>query len=103
MGELSQSYEIRMAFNDKKMSNVGTEEHDLSEPFTGGAFDILVEVFQHNLIERGLISEELGEQSYHAKGETELQNIQKNPMSIIEEKRANLKNLYLMHVIISVN
>ncbi|NRT87280.1 hypothetical protein [Clostridium beijerinckii] len=76
MGELSQSREIRMAFNDKKMSDVGAEEHDLSEPFTGGAFDILVEIFERNLIERVLISEDLGKRSYHAKGENELKNIQ---------------------------
>ncbi|WP_236894930.1 MULTISPECIES: hypothetical protein [Clostridium] len=76
MGELSQSREIRMVFNDKKMRDVGTEEHDLSEPFTGGAFDILVEIFERNLIERVLISEDLGKRSYHAKGETELKNIQ---------------------------
>lgn len=48
------------------MSDVETEAHDLSEPFTGGAFDILVEVFQHNLIKRGLICKELGERSYNA-------------------------------------
>jgi hypothetical protein len=66
MGELSQAREIRMAFNNKKMSKVGTEAHDLSEPFTGGAFDILVEVFEHNLIKKGLISKELGERSYNA-------------------------------------
>ncbi|MGN2665173.1 hypothetical protein [Bacillus altitudinis] len=68
MGELSQATEIRRAFNDKKMSCVDSpeEEHILSEPFTGGAFDILVEMFQHNLIERGLISEELGKRAYDA-------------------------------------
>lgn len=67
MGELSQSREIRRAFNNKKMSDVDPNgEHNLSEPFTGGAFDILVEVFQHNLIERGLISEELGKRAYDA-------------------------------------
>lgn len=67
VGELSDAREIRIAFNNMKMSDVGTEEHDLSQPFTGGAFDILVEVFQHNLIKRELISEELGRRSFNAR------------------------------------
>ncbi|MFF2855583.1 hypothetical protein [Peribacillus sp. NPDC058002] len=46
MGELRNGRSIRVAFNNKKMSEVGREQHDLSEPFTGGAFDILVEKFQ---------------------------------------------------------
>ncbi|WP_338472751.1 hypothetical protein R4Z10_08490 [Niallia sp. XMNu-256] len=70
VGELDKTRTIRIAFNDKKLSDIKPifderrgkwvrEEHQLSEPFTGGAFDVLVEVFQHNLIEKGLISEEL--------------------------------------------
>ena len=68
MGELSDSRQIRIAFNNKKMSDddITNEEHNLSLPFTGGAFDILVEVFQHNLIERNLISKELGKHAYDA-------------------------------------
>ncbi|WP_102956765.1 M36 family metallopeptidase [Bacillus thuringiensis] len=66
MGELSQSREIRIAFNDRKMSDVqGTHEvHILSEPFTGGAFDVLVEVFQIHLINKGIITKNLGERAY---------------------------------------
>ncbi|MFV8520904.1 hypothetical protein [Bacillus sp. SBS7] len=66
MSELSESREIRMAFNDMKMSDVQgeEEEHLLSMPFTGGAFDILVQVFQIHLIDKGLITKELGEKAY---------------------------------------
>ncbi|ARJ25317.1 hypothetical protein [Bacillus mycoides] len=61
MGELSQSCEIRRAFTNTKMFDVNNSanEHELSQPFTGGAFEIIVEIFQHKLIERGLIHEEL--------------------------------------------
>ncbi|WP_258297986.1 hypothetical protein [Paenibacillus peoriae] len=68
VGELRNGREIRLAFNDKKMRGISREEHALSEPFTGGAFDILVEIFQRNLIERDLISQELGDLSFHVDG-----------------------------------
>ncbi|MGH6944445.1 MAG: hypothetical protein ACREH6_09525, partial [Geminicoccaceae bacterium] len=32
------------------------DEHDLSEPLTGAVFDILVDVFHENLLDRGLIT-----------------------------------------------
>ncbi|SYX83628.1 hypothetical protein [Paenibacillus alvei] len=76
VGELSQTREIRKAFNDKKMSDVNNEPHDLSEPFVGGAFDVLVEVFQNNLIQRSLISKELGQRAYQAHFH-EVQDIQR--------------------------
>ncbi|MFS0906675.1 hypothetical protein AB3N02_27010 [Priestia aryabhattai] len=96
MGELSQSREIRMAFNNKKISDVDSpsEEHMLSEPFTGGAFDILVEVFQHNLIERGFVSKELGKRAYHAKG-TELEAVQNEFNQCYQGKEADFKEALL--------
>jgi hypothetical protein len=63
VGELKNSNEIRLAFNDLKMSNVGSEPHNRSQPLTGGVFDILVEVFQKLLVERGLISQTLADAS----------------------------------------
>ncbi len=65
LGELSQSQEIRRAFNYELMSTVGSEEHDLSQPLTGALFDIFVEVFQKELVKNGLISQELADLSYH--------------------------------------
>ena len=41
-----QDRHIRVAFNDLRMSDVGTEPHNRSLPLTGGIFDIFVEVFQ---------------------------------------------------------
>lgn len=63
VGELSSSREIRTAFNYERMSDVGAEEHDRSLPLTGGIFDILVEVFQKNLVGRGLITQDLANRS----------------------------------------
>ena len=63
VGELATNREIRLAFNSLRMSDVGTEPHDRSLPLTGGLFDIMVEVFQKNLVSSGLISEELAVQS----------------------------------------
>lgn len=96
MGELSQSREIRMAFNDIKMSDVDdpSEEHMLSQPFTGGAFDILVEVFQHNLIERGFISEKLGKRAFHAKG-SEIDAVQNEFNQCYQGKEAEFKEALL--------
>ncbi len=66
VGELSESYQIRNAFNDKKMSSVHRHRHiphELSLPLTGAVFDILVEVFQKNLLEASLISQNLANQA----------------------------------------
>lgn len=69
VGELDKTRQIRKVFNYDKMSTVNRgEEHSLSLPFTGGAFDVLVEIYENNLIERDAIPQELGERSYHAPG-----------------------------------
>ncbi|WP_051236891.1 hypothetical protein [Paenibacillus pinihumi] len=93
VGELDQSHEIRMAFNDKKMSEIQPifdertgrwvrEEHELSKPFTGGAFDVLVDLFQLNLIEKGLIAKELGERAY----ETHFQHVTQEEKNKIQQE-----------------
>lgn len=70
VGELSKTRQIRLAFNYKKMSTVNRgEEHDLSEPFTGGAFDTLVEIYEQCLVDQGIIPKDLGDRSYHAPAE----------------------------------
>ncbi|WP_346887393.1 hypothetical protein [Clostridium sp. UBA1056] len=76
------------------MSDVGTEEHDLSQPFTGGAFDILVEVFQNNLIKRGLISEELGRRSFNAHT-VDLSGIQEEFNQFYQGKETEFKEALL--------
>lgn len=63
VGELDASREIRTAFNYKRMSDVGDKPHDRSLPLTGGVFDVMVEVFQKELVRLGLISEDLARRS----------------------------------------
>lgn len=68
VGELSESRQIRVAFNDLRMSDVGDEPHERSEPLTGAIFDILVEVFQKVLVSKGLITQSLADRANHRPG-----------------------------------
>jgi hypothetical protein len=52
--ELSDEKQVRLFSHSLRMSDVGREVHDLSKPFAGGLFDILVEIYQVLLFERGL-------------------------------------------------
>ena len=64
LAELSETTQIRNAFNDLKISDVDPRKpHDLSEPLTGAFFDILVEVYQLYLVNDGLISDDLARRS----------------------------------------
>jgi hypothetical protein len=77
VGELSDSRQIRIAFNAKRMSDVGDEPHERSLPLTGAIFDTMVEVFQQNLVNNGLIENELRVRSTNLPGSTEdLKSIQ---------------------------
>ncbi|MDJ0945098.1 MAG: hypothetical protein QNJ30_16640 [Kiloniellales bacterium] len=61
-GELSQNDQIRLASNAVKLSAFAegwSDEHDLSEPLTGAMFDIFVDVFHEELLDRELISGEV--------------------------------------------
>lgn len=68
VGELSESREIRVAFNSVRMSDVDDEPHDRSVPLTGAVFDVMVEVFQKLLVERELISSDLATRSTQGPG-----------------------------------
>jgi hypothetical protein len=60
--ELSSNTQIRIADNTTKMSAFAlgwTDEHDLSEPLTGAFFDLFVDLFHENLVDRGAISAEV--------------------------------------------
>ncbi len=64
--ELSQNTQIRTASNGMKMSDFAAgwnSEHRLSRPLTGAMFDIFIDVFLENLLDRGLISPEFEELS----------------------------------------
>jgi hypothetical protein len=52
--ELTGERQIRLASNSRKMSEVTSEVHDRSRPFTGAIFDTLVDNFQATLVEQGL-------------------------------------------------
>jgi len=74
IGELSETEQIRMADNTTKMADLAglrfdpvsrdwvdetgekRNAHDLAQPMTGAVFDILVEIYQDCLAERGLIN-----------------------------------------------
>jgi hypothetical protein len=71
VGELSASSQIRLALNYLKMSDVGSEAHDRSEPLTGAYFDIFVEIFQRRLVENGAITQALAEASLGPEGASE--------------------------------
>jgi hypothetical protein len=65
MGELPDGREIRVAFNYERMSTVDAEPHNLSLPLTGAIFDILVDVFQKELVAQELITQDLASRSTH--------------------------------------
>jgi hypothetical protein len=59
MAELSDHTQIRIAANDRRLSEFAhgwRNEHTLSEPLTGAFFDILVDIFHENLVALGAIS-----------------------------------------------
>lgn len=60
--ELTSNAQIRLAANTSMLSDFAhgwTGEHALSQPLTGALFDILVDIFHEELVERGLISPEV--------------------------------------------
>ena len=62
--EISANSQIRVAANSVKLSAFTAgwdDEHLLSQPLTGALFDIFIDMFQENLVGRGLISRNLAE------------------------------------------
>ena len=79
IGELSETKQIRVADNALRMSDVADvstpvellcqpERHQLAQPLTGAIFDILVDVYQQNLVDTGLIGARLDRLSGRATG-----------------------------------
>jgi hypothetical protein len=78
VGELSESREIRVAFNYFRMSDVGKEPHERSLPLTGGIFDVFVEVYQKILVAKKLITDDLAKRSGQTFGnQAELEKLTK--------------------------
>ena len=62
IAELSEDEQLRIAANSYTLADFAagwTDEHILAQPLTGAVFDILVDVFHEELLERGLISPEV--------------------------------------------
>jgi hypothetical protein len=59
IGELSETRQIRIASNSRKMSEVSDEIHDLSRPMTGALFDFMAYLYIENLADQGLIHRDL--------------------------------------------
>ncbi len=62
--EISTTKQIRLAANSVKMSAFAAgwdDEHLLSQPLTGALFDIFIDMFQENLVARGLIERDVAE------------------------------------------
>jgi hypothetical protein len=96
IGELSEVRQIRELFNYERMSTVSREPHDLSLPLTGAIFDVFVEVFQKELVQAGLISEELARRSFHSPDENEDDNaIQAEFASAYSGKQQQFKEAML--------
>lgn len=77
-GEISDSGQLRLASNQRTLYDFARgwrDEHDLSEPLTGAFFDIWVDVFHRNLVERGLIPLDLDELSDRLEGEPDYNRI----------------------------
>jgi hypothetical protein len=55
IAELAGDRQIRIASNERRMSTVTSEVHDLSRPFTGAVFDTMIEIYHGNIVERGLV------------------------------------------------
>lgn len=71
--ELSDHDQIRIASNSKRMSDVvdvstplsvltQPELHELGEPLTGALFDVLIDIYQVELVERGAIPADLADE-----------------------------------------
>jgi hypothetical protein len=52
--EISDEKQVRMFSHSLRLGDVSAEVHDLSKPFAGALFDILIEIYQVLLFERGL-------------------------------------------------
>ena len=66
LAELSTTTQIRIASNNSRMSEFvlgWSDEHDIAEPLTGAVFDLLLDLYQAGLVERGLIPAGLAELS----------------------------------------
>ena len=55
VAELADERQIRIAGNARKMSDVSSEVHDKSRPFTGAIFDALIQTYHDTAVAEGLV------------------------------------------------
>jgi hypothetical protein len=74
VGELNRQEHVRNALNDWTMDRAESDfvdddrrKYQLSLPFTGGAFEVLVEIYEQGLLERKVISQALAARSRAAR------------------------------------
>jgi hypothetical protein len=97
VGELSDSRQIRVALNGLRMSDVGDEPHERSLPLTGAIFDTMVEVFQQDLVDKDLITDDLRMRSTNLPGSAEdLDQIQADFQAAYTGNEAAFKEALLL-------
>lgn len=77
-GELTDNEQIRLAANSSTLSDFSqgwTDEHDLGQPLTGAMFDILVDIFHENLLDRRLIGADMEDLADQVEGRPEYQDL----------------------------
>lgn len=80
----------RMSTARKKDGDLQDKKYQLSLPFTGGAFDVLVGIYEQCLVDRGIIPAELARRSYHPR-RREIEGTRRQFVWHFERKRGKFK------------
>lgn len=75
IAELTGNRQIRLAGNSRRLSEVTSEIHDRSRPFTGAVFDTIVDGFHWRLVERELADEALLDVDIRELGEAQMRRL----------------------------
>lgn len=75
IAELTGNRQIRLAGNARRLSEVTTEIHDRSRPYTGAVFDTIVDGFHWRLVERELADEALLDVDIRELGEAQMRRL----------------------------
>jgi len=75
IAELTGNRQIRLAGNARRLSEVTSEIHDRSRPFTGAVFDTIVDGFHWRLVERELADEALLDVDIRELGEGQMRRL----------------------------
>ncbi len=75
IAELTGNRQIRLAGNARRLSEVTTEIHDRSRPYTGAVFDTIVDSFHWRLVERELADEALLDVDIRELGEAQMRRL----------------------------